>query len=108
MDPDALLTRILSLGATLDEAIEHGHPVDEDAVYALAGLVMELDVWLAAGRRPPARWAWARATDSAPLLLCNDAASNDAAPRVRRPLARTRRTRPASAQLAFAFTAAEL
>ncbi len=103
MDPDALLTRILSLGVGLDDAIEQGLPLDEDDVYALAGLVMELDVWLSEGRRLPRRWDRARDVSARPLLLTSESASNDVAPRKRRSLVRSRRAREASAQLTFAF-----
>lgn len=103
MDPDALLTRILSLGVALDDAIERNLGVDEDAVYALAGLVMELDVWLSEGRRLPARWRSRRGVEAGPLLLSNEAPGNDAAPRRRRSLVRGRRPRVESAQLAFGF-----
>lgn len=103
MDPDALLTRVLSLSVALDDAIEQALPLDEDDVYALVGLVMELDVWLSEGRRLPRRWDVAREVEAKPLLLTSESASNDVTPRKRRSLVRNRRPREASAQLTFAF-----
>ncbi len=108
MDSDVLLTRVLSLASSLDGAIEEASGVDEDTVYELVGLVMELDVWLSGGHRLPSRWARAKGRESAALfMLTSEAPGNDAPPRTRRSLVRTRRTRASSAQLAFAFCAAE-
>ena len=100
MNPDVLLAQVTQLAAALDAAIESGHPCDEDHVYALAGLVLELDRWMASGRRPPARWDRAPA---ALLVLGADAASNEVAPRRRHPPVRRRPRAPVTTQLALPF-----
>lgn len=105
MNVDVILAKVLELAASLDGAIEAGVPCEEDHVYALAGLVLELDGWLAAGRRPPERWARAAPTDGALLVLGADAASNEVAPRRRHGPVRRRRAAVATAQLALPFHA---
>lgn len=103
MNPDVLLAQVTQLAAALDAAIESGHPCDEDHVYALAGLVLELDRWMASGRRPPARWDRAPAPATSLLVLGADAASNEVAPRRRHPPVRRRPPAPATTQLALPF-----
>lgn len=105
MNVDVILAKVLELAASLDGAIEAGVPCEEDHVYALAGLVLELDGWLAGGRRPPERWARAAPADGALLVLGADAASNEVAPRRRHGPVRRRRAAVATAQLALPFHA---
>ena len=71
--------------------------------YALAGLVLELDRWMAAGRRLPARWAQRAPSPSPHFVLGGESASNEVAPRRRHPPVRRRRAQAAAAQLAFPF-----
>lgn len=106
MDVDAILARVLQLAASLDDAIEGARPCDEDAVYALAGLVLELDAHLAAGRRAPSRWREAVAPVAATFVLGPVDASNETAPRRRRPPVRRRAVRSGEAQLALPFARA--
>jgi len=56
MDSDATLDWILRLARKIDRDLEEGRSPKEDAVYALVGLVLELDVWLEAGHQTPKRW----------------------------------------------------
>ncbi len=105
MDPDATLAWILRLRATLDDAIERGARVDEDAVYTLVGLVAELDDWLASGRVPPVRWrpALPHPGQGALLVLRTGEASNETAPGRRRALVRSRGAGPGQLSLPFAL-----
>ncbi len=105
MDVDAILARVLQLAASLDDAIEAARPCDEDAVYALAGLVLELDAHLASGRRAPTRWRDAMETTPTFVLRPVDA-SNETVPRRRRPPVRRRVVRGGGAQLALPFARA--
>ncbi len=104
MNVDVILAKVLQLAASLDGAIEAGLPCEEDQVYALAGLVLELDGWLAAGRRPPERWTRAATPDGA-LLLGVDAASNEVTPRRRHGPVRRRRAAVTTSQLTLPFHA---
>lgn len=107
MDVDAILARVLQLSASLDDAIEGGRPCHEDAVYALAGLVLELDRWLADGHRAPSRWRAAVGVVAAPTFVLRPAvASNEVTPRRRRPPVRRSRTRDVAGQLALPFATA--
>ncbi len=104
MNVDVILAQVLQLAASLDGAIEAGVPCEEDHVYALAGLVMELDGWLATGRRPPSAGR-AAPSDGALLVLGADAASNEVTPRRRHGPVRRRRAAVATTQLALPFLA---
>lgn len=57
MDTDVLLRHLLRLRAAIDCAVEASVPVSDADVYALIGLVDELDHQLARGAKLPARWA---------------------------------------------------
>lgn len=100
MDVDVILSKVLGLCASLDDAIESGHACDEDAVYALAGMVLELDRWLVEGRRPPVRW---RSLRTPPLVLTPGTASNEVLPRRRHGPVRRRHPRADDTQLALPF-----
>lgn len=102
MDVDVILAKVLQLSVLLDDAIEAGHGCDEDAVYALAGMVLELDRWLVEGRRPPERW---RALATPPLVLTPGTASNEVMPRRRHTPVRRRSLRTDDTQLALPFAA---
>jgi hypothetical protein len=99
MDPDATLSHLLRLRAAIDQALECAVPVGDDDVYALVGLLDELDRWLREARRAPVRWARAVAsthvTSPRPRAIRLDVsvpASNDNASRRRRARVRSTRT----------------
>jgi len=106
VNPDALLSQLIAFATSLDAAIESGHACDEDHVYALAGLVLELDRWLATGRPLPTRWARPARAPAALLVLGGESASNEVTPRRRHAPVRRRRAAAAPVQLAFPFCAA--
>jgi hypothetical protein len=103
MDPDVTLDWILRLRTRLDDAVEQGDPLDADAVYALVGLIAELDAHLCAGATPPRRWLPAHATRHFALDSAQPA-SNDAPPRRHvRARRRARSARGAADQLPLPF-----
>lgn len=101
MDTDLLLAHLLRLRAAMDCAIDAAVPVSDDDVYALVGLIDELDRAMRRTQRLPSRWAprAIRPVRAAGFTidLCLSP-SNDNASRRRRP--RVRQTR-IGAQLAL-------
>jgi hypothetical protein len=103
VNPDALLAQIVHLASVLDAAIESGHALEEDHVYALAGLVLELDRWMAMGRPPPTRWSRPCVPPAPLLVLRGSVASNEVVPSRRHAPARRRTRTPTGTQLSLPF-----
>jgi hypothetical protein len=67
MDTEVLLRHLLRLRAAIDCAVEAAIPVSDADVYALVGLVDELDHALSRGATLPSRWSRA-ARDVRPVV----------------------------------------
>lgn len=97
MDTEVLLRHLLRLRAAIDCAVEAAVPVSDADVYALVGLVDELDQRLSRGAPLPSRWARAArevrpATAPAITVDLHVEPSNDNAARRRRTRIRVTRT----------------
>jgi hypothetical protein len=94
MEPDLLLAHLLRLRAAMDCALEAAVPVSDDDVYALVGLLDELDRALRSGAGLPSRWSPRRARRSVRGLTLDlsVAPSNDNSQRRRRARVRCTRT----------------
>ena len=114
MNPNTTLEWILLLSASLDASVHARRRIDRDSVYALVGLIEELDRWLVEGGTTPSRWQTHPKTGTAQppstlVLNAKSEASNDTAstsktkvPSPRRGLVRRRGDRTVT-QLALPF-----
>jgi|LNFM01.1.fsa_nt_gb hypothetical protein len=110
MDTDVLLRHLLRLRAAIDCAVEAAVPVSDGDLYALVGLLDELDGALSRGAPLPARWSRAnhatspvsaRPVSRAVTVDLRVEPSNDNATRRRRTRIRVTRT---SGQLALPWS----
>lgn len=101
MDTAPILARVLDLARALDAALEAGRACADDDVYALAGLVIELDLALTRGDALPARWRPSVERSAPLLMLGEEPAANEVRPRRRRAVRHTQT--PAAHQLALPF-----